>query len=160
MDAETRKKVLRRLTYGLYILAAASGDEMAAATVTWLSQASFTPPLVVVAVKKGSHLHELVQRAGSFAVSIIAENQRDLAAAFFRGSKLENGLLNGYAFERGPVTGAPLLTDLPAWFEARITDTIDRGDHTVHVAEVVGVGLRNPEARPLALRDTEWSYGG
>jgi flavin reductase (DIM6/NTAB) family NADH-FMN oxidoreductase RutF len=34
------------------------------------------------------------------------------------------------------------------------------GDHTVVVAEVVEAGVRDPNARPLALRDTSWHYGG
>ncbi len=60
---------------------------------------------------------------------------------------------------QGPSTGSPLLVDLQAWFEARVTDVVPRGDHTVYVAEVVEVGLRS-EAKPLELSDTDWSYGG
>ena len=56
------------------------------------------------------------------------------------------GTINGLAFEPGPETGAPLLLDLPAWFEARVTDMVKRGDHTVVVAEVINAGLRNPDA--------------
>lgn len=160
MDTETKKKVLRRLTYGLYVVSAALDEESTAATVTWLSQASFTPPLVMVAIRNDSHLHALVERAAGFAVNLVAENQKDIAAAFFRPPAVEGERIGGYAFEPGPVTGAPLLTDLPAWFEARVTDTVRRGDHTLYVAEVVEVGIRDPKARPLALRDTDWSYGG
>lgn len=160
MDTDTKKKVMRKISYGLYLLTATSGEEMAAATVTWLSQASFNPPLVMVAVKNDSHAHTLLERARAFAVNIVAQGQQDIASAFFRPSKLENGKLNGYAFEQGPVTGAPLLLDLPAWFEARVTDVVPRGDHTVYLAEVVEVGLRDPDAKPLELSDTEWSYGG
>jgi hypothetical protein len=37
---------------------------------------------------------------------------------------------------------------------------VKRGDHTVVVAEVVEAGVRNPDATPMALRDTTWHYGG
>jgi flavin reductase (DIM6/NTAB) family NADH-FMN oxidoreductase RutF len=50
--------------------------------------------------------------------------------------------------------------DLPAWFEARVTDAVKRGDHTVFVGEVVSVGLRSPQVRPLEMWDTGWFYGG
>ncbi len=73
---------------------------------------------------------------------------------------MEDGKINGYAFEDGPETGAPLLTDTPYWFECRVTDTVARGDHTVYVAEVVNAGVRNAEAVPLLLRDTGMNYGG
>lgn len=160
MDTEAKKKALRSLNYGLYVLGAADGSEVAAATVTWVSQASFNPPLVMVALKKDSHVHDLALKASAFTVNVVGENQKQVAAAFFRGAHLEGDRLNGYAFERASATGGPLLTDLPFWFEARLTDIVDRGDHTVVVAEVVGAGVRDPAARPLSLHDTEWSYGG
>jgi len=160
MDPEIKKKTLRLITYGLYILTAADGDELAAGTVNWLSQASFTPPLVMVGVKADSRLHELIQRRGAFAVNVLAAGQKEVASAFFRPSQVEGDRINGYRFERGPETAAPLLLDLPAWFEARVTDAVHRGDHTVFVAEVVNAGLRHPDARPLVMGDTGWFYGG
>jgi flavin reductase (DIM6/NTAB) family NADH-FMN oxidoreductase RutF len=160
MDAEVKKQTLRLLTYGLYVLTAADGDELAAGTVTWLSQASFSPPLVMVGVKVDSGVHALIEKSGVFAVNILAEDQMDEAGAFFRPSEVGDGTINGLAFEPGPKTGAPLLLDLPAWFEARVTDTVKRGDHTVVVAEVIDAGLRDPDAVPLEMWDTGWFYGG
>ena len=160
MDPKARKHVLRMISYGLYVMTAVDGDEVAAGTVTWLSQASFEPPLVMVAVRADSNLHRLVEKTGRFAVSIVGEGQKDMAAAFFRAAEVSDGTINGYAFEPGPTTGAPLLLDAPAWFEAQVTDVVKRGDHTVFVAEVVDAGVRHPDMAPLALRDTGWSYGG
>jgi flavin reductase (DIM6/NTAB) family NADH-FMN oxidoreductase RutF len=160
MDPQVKKHTLRLLSYGLYIVTAADGNDFAAGSVNWLSQASFEPPLVMVAIKKDSGLHALIDRKSTFAVNVLAASQQDAASAFFRPTEIQDGRLNGYAFEAGPKTGAPLLHDLPAWFEARVTDTVKRGDHTIFVAEVIGVGLRDPEAEPMALRDTGWSYGG
>ena len=91
---------------------------------------------------------------------MLATGQKEVAAAFFRPTKEENGKLNGYAYEAGPKTGAPLLLDLPAWFEARVTDVVKGGDHTIYVAEVINTGLREPDAAPMVLRETGWSYGG
>ena len=160
MDGEVRKQVLRKLTYGLYVMTAARGEEVACATVNWLSQCSFSPPLVMVGVKVDSHLHQLVEQTGAFAVNILGAGQKEVAQAFFRPTEVKDGRINGYAYQRGPVTGAPLLADVPAWFECRVTDRVRRGDHTVVVGEVVEVGLRDPAARPLEMWDTGWFYGG
>lgn len=160
MDPEIKKNTLRLLTYGLYVLTAADAGEYAAGTVNWLSQASFDPPLVMAGVKADSRLHALLESSGAFAVNLLAATQKEAASAFFRPSQVEGNQINGFVFEPGPQTGAPLLTDLPAWFEARVTDTVKRGDHTVFVAEVIGAGLRDPEAKPLELWDTGWFYGG
>lgn len=160
MDAQARKQALRMFTYGLYVMTAADRDQVAAGTVTWLSQASFEPPLIMVAVRVDSGLHAVVEEVGRFAVNIVAEGQKEMAAAFFRPAQVSDGTVNGYAFEPGPESGAPLLLDAPAWIEARVTDAVKRGDHTVFVAQVINAGVRRPEARPLVLRDTGWSYGG
>ncbi|MDR5695975.1 MAG: flavin reductase family protein [Armatimonadota bacterium] len=160
MDPEAKKQTLRLLTYGLYILTAADKGEVVAGTVNWLSQASFAPPLVMVAVKRDSRLHALIEGSRAFAVNILGANQKEIASAFFRPSQVENGRINGYPFEPGPQTAAPLLIDLPAWFEARVTDTVKRGDHTVFVAEVINAGLRDLQAKPLEMWDTGWYYGG
>lgn len=160
MNPEDRKHVLRQITYGLYVMTAAADGEVAAGTVNWLSQASFEPPLVMAAVKKDSRLHALIEQSGLFAVNILAAGQKEVASAFFRPSQVEGDRINGLAFEPAPNSGAPLLLDTPAWFEARVADAVKRGDHTVFVAEVIAVGVRDRQAKPLVMWDTGWFYGG
>jgi flavin reductase (DIM6/NTAB) family NADH-FMN oxidoreductase RutF len=160
VDLEAKKKALRKFSYGLYVVTAKSSDDMAAGTVTWLSQSSFTPPLVVVAVRNDSHLHALVEQTRAMAISVVGAGQEALASAFFRASKVEGGRMNGYSVQFGQETGAPIIEDAPAWLEVRVTDSVARGDHTVYVAEVVNAGLRDEGATPLVLGNTEWTYGG
>jgi len=111
-------------------------------------------------VKTDNDTHRLIKRTGQFAVNVLADGQLDIAKAFFRSATLEGDTINGHRFEPGPQTGAPLLVELPYWFEARVTDTVERGDHTVFVAEVVGAGVRDEEAAPMLLRSTGMNYGG
>ncbi len=160
MDQEDKKRALRMLTCGLYVVAARDGNDVAAGTVTWLSQASFSPPLLMVAIKGDSHLHAMVERSRAFGVSVVSTAQKDLASAFFRPSKVEDGKMNGYPIQYGPETGSPVVSQCPAWVEARVTGSVSGGDHTVYVAEVVGAGLNDPAAKALVLSDTEWTYGG
>ena len=160
MDAQAKKTALRAINYGLYVLTAIEGDEVGAAGVNWLTQASFEPPLIVAAVKSDSDSHAIIERTGAFAVNVLAEDQLEIGKAFFRTTKVEGDTLNGFRFEPGPETGAPILVDLPYWFEARVTDSVRRGDHTVFVAEVVSAGVRDESATPLLLRATGMNYGG
>ena len=158
MDMEAKKKALRMINYGLFIVTSKHKDKLAGGTVNFLSQASFEPPLVMLGVKKGSGLLEAIQGSGAFAINILGSGQKDIGAKFFKGAQMEDGKVNGYAFEEGK-TGAPLILDTPAYVECRVTDQIDRGDHTVVLAEVIGAGLRREEPS-LVMRDTGWFYGG
>ena len=52
MDADAKKTTLRMIPYGLYVLTADDGKgTVGAATVNWVTQTAFTPPMVVVGVK-------------------------------------------------------------------------------------------------------------
>ena len=160
MDPQAKKLALRAVNYGLYVLTATDGSDYGAGGVNWLTQASFEPPLVVAGVKADSGSAAIVEKTGAFAVSVLADDQLDIGKAFFRTTTVEGDTLNGHRFERGPGTGSPLLVELPWWFEARVTDTVARGDHTVVVAEVVEAGVRDEAATPLLLRSTGMNYGG
>ena len=160
MDPQEKKVALRAVTYGLYVMTAADGDEFGGGGVNWLTQVSFEPPLVAAGVKDDSSLHEIITRKGLFAVNILAEDQLDIGKAFFRSTSVEGDRINGHKFERGVATDAPILDEVPYWFECRVTDTIVRGDHTVFVAEVIGAGVRDASRAPLNLRTTGMNYGG
>jgi flavin reductase (DIM6/NTAB) family NADH-FMN oxidoreductase RutF len=160
LDPQAKKVALRAINYGLSVVTAKSGDELAAAGVNWITQASFEPPLVVVALKTDNDSHRLVEASGAFAVNVLGADQLDVGKAFFRTSSVEGTTINGYGFEPGPETGCPLIVDLAYWFECRVTDTVKRGDHTVFVGEVVAAGVRDDSIVPLLLRDTGMNYGG
>jgi flavin reductase (DIM6/NTAB) family NADH-FMN oxidoreductase RutF len=160
MEDESKRTVLRGIPYGMYVMTALSNGKAVASTLTWLSQCSFRPPLVMIAVQKGTAMHDAVTKGGAIAVNVLADGQQAIARAFFHMPEAETDRFGDYRFEPGSLTGAPLLTDLPAWFEARVTDSVERGDHTVFVAEVVNAGVRDPSAKPLLLSDTPWKYGG
>lgn len=149
MDPTAKKTTLRMIPYGLYVLTAENArGEVAAATVNWVTQASFEPPLVVVGVKTDSNAHALVQETRAFALNVLGKGQQSLASAFFKPAVREGDRISGEPYERG-TTGSPLLLNVPAAFECRVTDLVTRGDHSVVIGEVVNAVLRQtPAGRP------------
>lgn len=158
MDDEAKKKSLRMINYGLYILSAKDDGGIAAATVNWLSQASFTPPLVMVGVKASSNTLAAIVKSMHFAVNILGKDQKNLAQDFFKPSVLEGSKINGHEFEIG-ASGGALLKEAPAHFECTVTDIVERGDHSVVIGEVIDARIIR-EDLPLFMRDTGWFYGG
>ena len=143
----------------LYVLTAQSGGKTAASTVTWLSQASFKPPLVMTALKKDSHTFQVVQEARCFVLNYLGEGQKDTAQKFFKHMEPEGKQLAGEAFEASPTLGFPMFPQMAGFLECRVTDIIDRGDHSVVVAEVIEAGMGSTSG-PLLLSSTGWKYGG
>ena len=144
MDEAAKKTALRMIPYGIYVLTARAADgSVAAATVNWVTQTSFKPPLIAVAVKADSGAHAIVKLSRAFALNVLGKGQQKLAFAFFKPATLEGDRLSGEAFRAG-TTGAPVLENAVAFVECRVVSAVEGGDHTVFVAEVVEAGVAKP----------------
>ena len=63
MEDNSKKTALRMIPYGLYVMTAEDKDaRISAATVNWVTQASFKPPLLTVGVKKQTHRFMTLQK--------------------------------------------------------------------------------------------------
>jgi flavin reductase (DIM6/NTAB) family NADH-FMN oxidoreductase RutF len=167
MDPAEKKTALRMIPYGLYVLTAAQPDgQVAAATVNWVTQASFEPPLVAVGVKVDSHVHAVIKASQAFALNVLGKGQQGVAFTFFKPAVVEGNTISGEPFRFGR-SGAPVLSNLPAFVDCRLVDTVERGDHSIMVGEVVDAGVtQSPAGRPddatLWLKDLgeKTFYGG
>ncbi len=152
MDPLAKKTALRMIPYGLYILTAESSDgDIAAATVNWVTQASFEPPLVAVGVKADAGAHAVIPKAGAFGLNVLGRDQKDLAFAFFKPAERDGNLLSGQPFRTGS-SGAPIIESAPAFVECRLVETLEKGDHSIFVGEVIDAGVSaEPEGRADAV---------
>jgi flavin reductase (DIM6/NTAB) family NADH-FMN oxidoreductase RutF len=151
MNADAKKTALRMIPYGIYVLTADDGKGgVAAATVNWVTQSAFAPPLVVVGVKTDSGAYKIVRDVKTFALNMLGKDQKGLAFTFFKPAELKDGKISGQEFKKGE-TGAPLLTSAVAAVECRVKSVVEEGDHHVIVAEVVEAHVMKPPAgRPDA----------
>ncbi len=164
MDAAVRKTVLRMIPYGLYVLSAKHGDDVSAATINWVSQMSFEPPLLALGVKKDTHTFWRLKEGATLALSFLGSGQGDLAFAFFAdvtvdGSDFVTSKDARVPFEQTS-SGALMLTQAPAWADVKVIDTIETGDHAVVVVEVTDVGQRVEVPQILTLKELGLNYGG
>ncbi len=141
MDANAKKTALRMIPYGLYVLTAEKKDgTVGAATVNWVTQASFAPPLVVVGVKTDSGVHAIIKESRAFALNVLGKGQQAMAFAFFKPTTRDGQTVSGEPFRAG-TTGAPILARAPAFIECRLVESVERGDHSIFVGEVVDAGV-------------------
>ena len=167
MDQDAKKTVLRMIPYGIYVLTADDGKgNVAAATVNWVTQTAFAPPLVVVGVKTDSGAYQIIKDKKTFALNMLGKDQKGAAFTFFKPTKLEDGKLSGQAVHRG-TTGVPILDAAPAAVECRVTSIVEQGDHHIVVGEVVEAHLPKPisgrpDAAILEMKDLGDNvfYGG
>lgn len=147
------------IPYGMFICTTKSGDEIAASTVTWVTQCSFKPPLITVAIKNDTKIYDILKEAGRFALHVVPDGEKQLASRFFRPASIENGRMNGVPFAMDGNHGLPILESTPAHLICKVRELPEIGDHHLFIAEVVD-GEYRAEMEPLLLRDTGWRYGG
>lgn len=159
VDAKVRQKTLRLLSNGVYVLTSRSGDHYGAATVSWVSQVSFKPPLIMAAVRRDSNVFKCMEVSRVAALHIVGNGQQETAWRFFFPTRANCTTINGEPFSDGK-TEAPILTKLPAHVECRVEQVVDTdGDHALMILRVVEAELRDT-VRPLTIADTLWEYGG
>jgi flavin reductase (DIM6/NTAB) family NADH-FMN oxidoreductase RutF len=99
-----------------------------------------------VSISRQAAMHELLRRAGGFALSLLAGDQEALAQHFARGVP-PFAHWHGIATRPG-AEGAPLLEDALGWLECENRDEHPAGDHTLFVGEVLAAE-RGRAAPPL-----------
>ncbi len=158
LDLEAKKVLLRKIPHGLFICAVRERDEINGFTASWVTQGSFDPPLVVMAVRADGSSHGIIQRTKKFALNVLREDQKDLAAVFFKPQTGLGGRFDSCTFNYGEF-GLPILEDSIGGFECDVVGEVVHGDHTIFVGEVKSA-LLNKDGKALNLSSTGWSYGG
>ena len=158
MDKEVRKKILRKIPYGLYILGLRDGDKLHAMVGSWLSQCSFEPPLLMLGIKKGSYSHTMMEHNPFFSVNFPSKDQKKLVERFFKPHEAKDGKFGDVPFHPG-VNGAPVLDEAVAHLECKVRQIVQGGDHDIVIAEIVESEIKT-EAENLVMKDTGWHYGG
>ena len=155
-----RRRVLWSLPYGLYVVGSRAGDRRNAMTLNWATQVAFEPKLVGIGVEKTSLTHQLIAEGGCFTINTVDREDRAIVRKFTKPVEVEGSTLNGFPFHDG-VTGAPILDQAPAYVDCEVRQSVDVGNHTLFVGEVVDAGFQAAEdTEVLRMEDTRMNYGG
>lgn len=110
-------------------------------TVNAFMSVSLDPPLVLVSLDNRSRTKPVIERAGRYGVSVLAEEQKALSDHFAGRPQEELAIV---FVERA---GAPVLEGALAQVVARVVEAHPAGDHTLFLGEVEHLAYR--EGRPL-----------
>ncbi|MGW0549740.1 flavin reductase family protein [Streptomyces altiplanensis] len=149
------RAAMSRFTAGVTLVTAHDPDsgargEDAGMTATAFMSVSLDPPLVLVSVRNGSRMDDLLAEQPLWAVSLLSENQRHIAGRFAMKGRLSDRLLfEDIAHTRGAASGAPLIDGALAAVECRTEQRVEAGDHTLVIGRVLAVDLPNADGAPL-----------
>jgi flavin reductase (DIM6/NTAB) family NADH-FMN oxidoreductase RutF len=110
----------------------------------------------MVAVRKNRRMHPIVTEAGAFALHVLDREDKRIIANF----KLPAPARRFEGIDCITLdTGCPILKDALAYMDCKLAATLDTGDHTLFIGEVVAAGVAE-EGTPMTSADYGKVYLG
>ena len=158
MDPNLKKQVLRTFTYGLYAVSCANEGEVNIFTANWLTQVSFDPPMVAVSVENISKSLPMILRSRKYTINVLRSGDRELAGKLGKSALQHPDKLVNNTFHLG-LNGCPILDDALAWVACEVRNTVEAGDSTLIIAEVIDVGMLG-KGQPLTMAESGFRHAG
>ena len=159
MDEQDKKTALRMIPYGLYVMTAVGkGAAPAAATINWVTQTSFAPPLLALGVRPDSGVYGAATETGHFVLNILGKGQQAAAFTFFKPAQLEDGKLSGEEIGWA-ANGAPIIKSAAASIECRVAQVVELGDQITAQGVYPGGQSGNPGSKWYDNMVDIWAKG-
>jgi flavin reductase (DIM6/NTAB) family NADH-FMN oxidoreductase RutF len=120
---------------------------------TNVASASIVPemPRLVVGLARQHHTHELVEASGALTLHLFTAGRVEWVWRFGLTSGRQQDKLAGLAWTAG-ASGAPVLAGALGWMACKVEDTLNTGDRTLFLVEVIAASGPLGEGPPLTLK--------
>jgi flavin reductase (DIM6/NTAB) family NADH-FMN oxidoreductase RutF len=142
------RKAMGSFATGVTVISVDHEGEVHGMTANAFTSVSLDPLLVLVCVDHKARTHAHLHAKQRFGVNVLAENQRAISEYYARPMVGHEHAEQeaGARFDRTTL-GTPVLHGALAYLECRLHTAQDAGDHTIFIAEVEAVVVR--EGDPL-----------
>ena len=133
---------MRLIDREIWLVTATCAGQRGGLIATFVSQASIVPdlPRMIVGIAKQHHTHGLIEASRGFTLHLLDESHVEWVWRF--------GLQSGHAADK--FAGMPAL-DPVAWMQCKVETSLDTGDRTIYLAEVLDAKLAK-STPPLTLK--------
>ncbi|MBD0343962.1 MAG: diflavin flavoprotein, partial [Coleofasciculus sp. Co-bin14] len=139
-------KALGRISGGLYIITTKKGDIKGAMLASWVSQASFQPLGLTIAVAKDRAIESLMHVGDRFVLNVLEEgNYQSLMKHFLKRFPPGADRFAGVKTQAAE-NGSPILTDALAYMECHVASRMELSDHWIVYATVDAGRVSKPDA--------------
>ena len=151
MEDEERRRLrtlMGTFATGVAVVAARHGPFLAGMTANAIASISIDPPILMASIARKAETHGAIIGSHAFSVSVLADDQRALAECFAQPTTATKLKRFCDAAWHEAETGSPILEGALAYFDCRLTERHDGGDHTIFLGEIVAASFRT-DAAPL-----------
>ena len=132
------KKATYKFSYGLFVLTTKVGTKDNGCIINTAIQAASEPNQVSISVNKTDYTHDMIAESGVFSVSVISQEAGfDLFKRFGFQSGRDVDKFEGFSgMERGQNGIYHITEGCNAFFDVKVTQTVDMGSHTMFIGTV------------------------
>ena len=132
------KKAMYKLTYGLFVVTARSGEKDNGCIINTAAQVTSSPNRISIAVNKENFTHDMIKETGKFNLSILSEQAGfDVFKHFGFQSGRTVDKFDGFGACARSANGLYYVTEgTNAYISAVVEQAIDLGSHTMFIAAV------------------------
>jgi flavin reductase (DIM6/NTAB) family NADH-FMN oxidoreductase RutF/rubredoxin len=130
-------KALYKIGYGLYIIGARKGDKINAQIANTVFQVTSEPATIAVSINKKNLTHEYIHESQAFSVSVLStETPLSFIGQFGFKSGRDTAKFEGVNYKLGTTSSPVVLDNTTAYLEAKVTQEIDAGTHTIFIGQL------------------------
>ena len=128
-DVDRTAKAVGRLVGSMSIVTTKRDEVSGAMLASWVSQATFNPPGLTVAVAKDRAIESLLFKGDNFVLNVLAEGKHiPLMKHFLKPFAPGEDRFEGVSTESAD-NGSPILSDALAYVECQVVNRMECGDH-------------------------------
>jgi len=136
LDSEQLRHAMRAWTTGVAVVTARYDGQQYGMTVNSFNSVALEPPVISLTLKRLTHTHELVEKSGEFAMTILSSKQKELSDRFAGKIPDIHDRFEGVPTET-LFMDVPILKNGIAFFNCRVIGSMPVGENTLFVAEVI-----------------------
>jgi flavin reductase (DIM6/NTAB) family NADH-FMN oxidoreductase RutF len=147
LTASDFRKAMGCFATGVTVITVDHDGEIHGMTANAFTAVSLDPVLVLVCVEQRARTHAHLHARKRFGVNVLSSGQRSISEYYARSAEAhQHPEAAGARFDR-TAHGTPVLQGALAFLECRLHSAQTAGDHTIFIAEVEQVEVR--EGDPL-----------
>ena len=130
------KKVLRNLSYGVYVVTSRDKDKNVGCIANSIMQVTSNPSVIAVSINHDNYTNKVIKENNKFGVSILKETtDPKIIGTFGYKSSRDNDKFDGIDFKE--ISEIPVLENTCGYMVCKVIDTMETSTHTIFLGEVI-----------------------
>lgn len=133
-------KILRDLTYGVYVIGSIDGDRRVGCIANSVMQITSNPASIAISINHDNYTNECIKKSNKFSISILNEkSDPNIIGTFgFSSSKDVDKFSN---FDNNVIEDVPVIKDSNGYIVCEVTSVLETSTHTIFVGNVISMDV-------------------